>query len=110
MICFTSMLTLFHFCTGDTNTNFMLLSARLAVTTGSKKYADWVDKSWDWLERAELISSTNYTVYSAVPEVPGTDFVPSAHFDLQSANSGAAAATAAHMYSVVSCPYLLLPA
>lgn len=95
------MLTLF---TGDVNTNFMLLSARLAVMTGNKTYGDWADKTWDWLERVQLISSTNYTVYTAVPWIPGTEFVPSAHFDLQSSINGAAASAAAHMYNVVRAP------
>lgn len=77
--------------------------------TGDKKYADWADKTWDWMERAGLISATNYTVYSAVHWIPGTEFVPSAHFDLQSSNSGAAAAAAAYMYNIVSCSFVTPP-
>ena len=38
------------------------IAARLARYTGDKKYADWAEKVWDWMERIGLIS-TSFDVF-----------------------------------------------
>ncbi|UNI24531.1 Mannan endo-1,6-alpha-mannosidase [Purpureocillium takamizusanense] len=39
------------------------LGARLARFTGNKTYADWADKTWNWMTEVALIDSKSYAVY-----------------------------------------------
>ena len=41
---------------------FFQLAARLARYTGNTTYADWADKSWNWMAASPLMTPT-YTVY-----------------------------------------------
>ncbi|KAL8653891.1 MAG: hypothetical protein Q9210_001842 [Variospora velana] len=44
------------------NGGFFQLAARLARYTGNKTYADWADKTWDWMETTPLITD-QYNIY-----------------------------------------------
>ncbi|SPJ89596.1 related to DFG5 protein [Fusarium torulosum] len=42
---------------------FFALGARLALFTGNDSYADWADKTWDWMEGTKFIDPESYYVY-----------------------------------------------
>ncbi|PNP48573.1 hypothetical protein THARTR1_10312 [Trichoderma harzianum] len=42
---------------------FFSLGARLALYTGNQSYADWADKTWDWMIATKLINTKNWAVY-----------------------------------------------
>ncbi|KAK4209881.1 mannan endo-1,6-alpha-mannosidase DCW1 [Rhypophila decipiens] len=45
---------------------FFNLAARLALYTGNQSYADWADKTWDWMESTDLLDPETYYVYDGV--------------------------------------------
>lgn len=57
---------------------FFALGARLALFTGNKTYADWADKTWDWMEKVEFINKDkNWAVYDGAHIETGcTNIVP----------------------------------
>ncbi|KAK0723891.1 glycosyl hydrolase family 76-domain-containing protein [Apiosordaria backusii] len=42
---------------------FFNLAARLALYTGNQSYADWAEKTWDWMVATNLLNSEYYYVY-----------------------------------------------
>lgn len=44
------------------NGGFFQLAARLARYTGNQTYADWAEKTWDWMETTPLITK-EYNIY-----------------------------------------------
>ncbi|PKK43711.1 hypothetical protein CI102_14294 [Trichoderma harzianum] len=42
---------------------FFALGARLARYTGNQTYADWAEKTWDWMWNIQLIDHTTWGVY-----------------------------------------------
>lgn len=48
---------------GIANGCFFNLGARLARYTGNDSYAEWAEKTWDWMEGVGFISSKNYAIY-----------------------------------------------
>ncbi|KAL8833515.1 MAG: hypothetical protein Q9170_004232 [Blastenia crenularia] len=44
------------------NGGFFQLAARLARYTGNQTYADWAEKTWDWMETTPLITD-QYNIY-----------------------------------------------
>ncbi|KAJ4140069.1 hypothetical protein NW768_001421 [Fusarium equiseti] len=42
---------------------FFALGARLALFTGNNSYADWADKTWDWMIGTEFIDPKSWYVY-----------------------------------------------
>lgn len=44
------------------NGGFFQLAARLARYTGNQTYADWAEKTWDWMETTPLITQ-QYNIY-----------------------------------------------
>ncbi|KAL7925883.1 glycosyl hydrolase family 76 domain-containing protein [Trichoderma austrokoningii] len=42
---------------------FFALGARLALYTGNKTYADWAEKTWNWMIDVKFINTTNWYVY-----------------------------------------------
>ena len=42
---------------------FFALAARLALYTGNQTYADWADKTWDWMAAVEFIDPQYWVVY-----------------------------------------------
>ena len=44
---------------------FFQLAARLARYTGNSTYADWAEKTWDWMQAMPLLTST-YQVWDGV--------------------------------------------
>ncbi|KPM36504.1 Mannan endo-1,6-alpha-mannosidase DCW1 [Neonectria ditissima] len=56
---------------------FFALGARLALFTGNQTYADWSDKTWDWMEEVEFINKKNWAVYDGAHIETGcTNIVP----------------------------------
>ena len=49
--------------TAIANGCFFNIGARLARYTGNKTYADWADKTWDWMTKVSLIDSKSFAVY-----------------------------------------------
>ncbi|KAK4456659.1 putative glycoside hydrolase, partial [Cladorrhinum samala] len=45
---------------------FFNLAARLARYTGNASYADWADRTWDWMAKTNLVDSETYYVYDGV--------------------------------------------
>lgn len=41
---------------------FFNLAARLALYTGNQSYADWADKTWEWMVAADLIEKDTYYI------------------------------------------------
>ncbi|KOS23011.1 Mannan endo-1 [Escovopsis weberi] len=42
---------------------FFNIGARLARYTGNQTYADWAEKTWDWLEGVGLLDAKTYAIY-----------------------------------------------
>ncbi|KAF5018426.1 hypothetical protein F66182_9600 [Fusarium sp. NRRL 66182] len=42
---------------------FFALGARLALFTGNDSYADWAERTWDWMEGVEFIDPKTWYVY-----------------------------------------------
>ncbi|KAH7176632.1 glycoside hydrolase family 76 protein, partial [Dactylonectria macrodidyma] len=57
---------------------FFALGARLALFTGNNTYADWADKTWDWMVKVEFINEEkNWAVYDGAHIETGcTNIVP----------------------------------
>jgi len=45
---------------------FFNIAARLARYTGNQSYADWADKTWDWMTSVELIYPSTYYIYDGI--------------------------------------------
>ncbi|RKU40538.1 hydrolase 76 protein, variant 2 [Coniochaeta pulveracea] len=45
---------------------FFNIAARLALYTGNSSYADWAEKTWDWMESSKLLNTENYWIYDGV--------------------------------------------
>lgn len=45
------------------NGGFFQLAARLARYTGNDTYAQWAEKTWDWMAGTPLFTTNNYAVY-----------------------------------------------
>ncbi|KAK0656478.1 glycosyl hydrolase family 76-domain-containing protein [Cercophora newfieldiana] len=45
---------------------FFNLGARLARYTGNQSYADWADKTWDWMISTELINPDTYYIFDGI--------------------------------------------
>ena len=77
---------------------FFNLGARLAVYTGNQTYADWAEKTWDWVTEIGLVSS-QYMVYDG-----SDDKLNCSQLDHQqwTYNAGVYLHGAANMYNLVS--------
>lgn len=47
------------------NGGFFQLAARLARYTGNDTYAEWADKTWDWMHTTPLFTD-NYAIYDGI--------------------------------------------
>lgn len=45
---------------------FFNIAARLALYTGNNSYAEWADKTWDWMVEKTLIAKDTYYVYDGL--------------------------------------------
>lgn len=81
------------------STGFMFsLSARLARYTGNKTYADWADKTWDWVEGIGLIDNKTYAVYDGANVETGCTKITKFEFSYDNAIY---VLGASHMYNYV---------
>ncbi|KAH6855194.1 glycosyl hydrolase family 76-domain-containing protein [Chaetomium sp. MPI-CAGE-AT-0009] len=45
---------------------FFNIAARLARYTGNQSYADWADRTWDWMVTTQLLNSKTYYIYDGM--------------------------------------------
>lgn len=82
---------------------FFNIASRLARYTGNQTYADWAEKTWDWMEGVGLIS-TDYKVYDGTSDTDNCTSIDHIQF---SYNQGIYLFGSAVMYEFVSS--LLIP-
>ncbi|KAF7556769.1 hypothetical protein G7046_g6214 [Stylonectria norvegica] len=75
---------------------FFNLGARLARYTGNKTYADWAEKTWDWVEGVGLLDVSNYNIYDGAHVETNCTDINKAQF---SYNNGVYLQGAAFMYN-----------
>lgn len=80
------------------NGAFFAIGARLAVYTGNQTYADWAEKSWNWIQAVGLMDS-NYNIFDG-----SNDLLNCTEWDRTqwSYNAGVFLHGAANMYKFVS--------
>lgn len=77
---------------------FFNIASRLARYTGNQTYADWAEKTWDWMEGTGLIS-TDYKVYDGSSDTDNCTSLDHIQF---SYNQGIFLFGSAVMYEFVS--------
>ncbi|KAM7208908.1 mannan endo-1,6-alpha-mannosidase DCW1 [Naviculisporaceae sp. PSN 640] len=55
---------------------FFNLAARLARYTGNQSYADWAERTWDWMEKTDLIAPDTYYVYDGIQASNCSEMTP----------------------------------
>ncbi|KAL1882092.1 hypothetical protein VTK73DRAFT_2501 [Phialemonium thermophilum] len=45
---------------------FFNVASRLALYTGNQSYAEWADRTWDWMEQTGLLDSAKYYIYDGM--------------------------------------------
>lgn len=80
---------------------FFALGARLALYTGNNTYADWAEKTWDWMIDLKFINQENWYIYDGA-HIPNncTKLVPYQF----SYNAGGFILGAAAMYNYTESP------
>lgn len=84
---------------GIANGCFFNLGARLARYTDNSTYADWAEKTWDWMYGVGYIDNENYHIYDGAHVQTNCTDINKAQF---SYNTGVLLQGAAHMYNYVS--------
>jgi mannan endo-1,6-alpha-mannosidase len=79
---------------------FFALAARLARYTGNSSYADWADKTWDWMVEAKFMDDSYYIYDGAHIETNCTNITPYQW----TYNAGAFILGAAAMYNYTEKP------
>lgn len=74
------------------------MGARLARYTGNTTYADWAEKTWDWVESVGFIDPENYNIYDGAHVQDNCTDINKAQF---SYNNGVFIQGAAMMYNYV---------
>lgn len=87
-------------CPGIANGCFFNLGARLARYTDNKTYAEWADRTWDWMSKVGFIDPTTYAIYDGANIANDCKDTNRAQF---SYNNAIFAHGAAFMYNYV-CP------
>lgn len=82
------------------NGAFFNMAARLAAYTGNTTYAEWAEKSWDWMETTGLISNT-YQAFDGTDVADNCTLINHIQFTY---NNGVLLAGAAYMYKFVCLP------
>lgn len=77
---------------------FFNIGARLAVYTGNQTYADWAEKTWDWVNRVGLMSP-QYQVYDGTDDNKNCSELNHIQWTY---NAGVYLLGAANMYAYVS--------
>lgn len=82
---------------------FFNLGARLARYTGNQTYADWAEKTWDWMRGVGLMDD-DYNIHDGAHVETNCTDINGAQF---SYNFGVFVLGAAHMYNYVCSPVSL---
>ena len=80
---------------------FFNMGARLAVYTGNQTYADWAEKTWDWVNAVGLMSP-RYQVFDGTDDNKNCSELNHIQWTY---NAGVYLLGAANMYAYVSHPY-----
>lgn len=56
----------YHYKDSISQACFFNLAARLARYTGNQSYADWAEKTWDWMEETDLLDPDTYYIYDGI--------------------------------------------
>lgn len=83
---------------GIANGCFFNLGARLARYTGNQSYADWAEKTWDWVKGVKLMDD-EYNIYDGAHVQTNCTDINRAQF---SYNNAVYLEGAAYMYNYVS--------
>ncbi|KAF4978712.1 hypothetical protein FZEAL_4954 [Fusarium zealandicum] len=75
---------------------FFNLGARLARYTGNTTYANWAEKTWDWMETVGFLNTENYKIYDGAHVEKDCKDINKAQF---SYNAGVFLQGAAFMYN-----------
>ncbi|KAM5352694.1 hypothetical protein ACJ41O_005416 [Fusarium nematophilum] len=75
---------------------FFNLGARLARYTGNKTYANWAEKTWDWMEGVGFLDASTYAIYDGGHVEKNCTDINKAQF---SYNAGVFLQGAAFMYN-----------
>ncbi|KKZ64787.1 mannan endo-1,6-alpha-mannosidase [[Emmonsia] crescens] len=73
---------------------FFHIAARLATYTNNQTYADWAEKTWDWMERIGLVSN-NYHFFDGTDDLKNCSDINHIQWTY---NAGVNLLGAAHMY------------
>ncbi|OJD24476.1 hypothetical protein ACJ73_04160, partial [Blastomyces percursus] len=76
---------------------FFHIGARLATYTGNKSYADWAEKTWDWMERVGLVTN-NYQFLDGADDLQNCTELNPIRWTY---NAGVNMLGAAHMFNFV---------
>lgn len=87
-----------HRTTGIANGCFFNLGARLARYTKNDTYADWAEKTWDWMVNVGFMDPDNDNIYDGAHTDKNCTDINKAQF---SYNNGVFILGAAHMYNYV---------
>ncbi|KAK1826696.1 glycosyl hydrolase family 76-domain-containing protein [Podospora conica] len=74
---------------------FFNIAARLALYTGNQSYAEWADRTWDWMAKTKLLDPESYYVYDGMHTADCSEITPYQW----SYNAGAFLLGAAAMYN-----------
>lgn len=77
---------------------FFNLAARLAKYTGNQTYAQWAEKTWDWMDSVQLMDD-NYKIYDGTDDTKNCTSVNHVQWTY---NAGVMLLGAASMYNMVS--------
>ena len=88
----------YHYKNSISNGCFFNIGARLAVYTGNQTYADWAEKTWDWVNRVGLMSP-RYEVYDGTTDSNNCSDLNHIQWTY---NAGVYLLGAANMYAYVS--------
>lgn len=78
------------------------MGARLARYTGDKKYSDWAEKTWDWVEKIGFIDPQTYAIYDGANVDDQCKDINKVQY---SYNNAIFAEGAAFMYNFVRNPF-----
>lgn len=84
--------------TGIANGCFFNIGARLARYTKNQTYADWAEKTWDWMQNVGFMGTDNDALYDGAHVEQNCTDINKAEF---SYNNAVFTLGAAHMYNFV---------
>ena len=91
----------FNYKSTITNAGFFQVAARLARFTGNATFAQWADKSWDWMESVGFVDKATYAIYDGAGDLENCTGV---NHDQWSYNAAASVLGTATMWNITGDP------